>query len=450
MRFDSYDNVYLIGIGGIGMSALAYHFKKAGKSVSGYDKTPSDMTRAMEKAGIRVFFDNDERPINEFSRENTLVIYTPAVPENQSDRVFFKANDFPVYKRSQILGAITEHSFCFAIGGTHGKTTTSAILAHLLKTAKLPVTAFLGGISENYGSNYISDGTDISVVEADEFDRSFLRLHPRVISVSSMDADHLDIYGNSSSIQEAFKEFSDKVADKSRVFVRFGLPVKGVTFGLEPAADYTAENIKILPGEGFQFDLKMPDTTWKDVKFSYYGGHNLINALSAVAMARCVNVSEALLRQGLSTFRGVKRRFSYRINTPDLVYIDDYAHHPSEINALGDTVSAMYPNKPVTAVFQPHLYSRTNDFMDDFARSLSRFRHVILLEIYPARELPIEGVTSQKLLDKITAPRKEICSKEMLPALLKRLNPEILLTIGAGDIGEEVETITKTLMPTSV
>ena len=445
MNLNNIHNVYFIGIGGIGMSALARYFLANSKRVAGYDKTPTEVTDALVGLGVVVHFQDDLKLVAEdfFNTEKTLVIYTPAV-KNHVELDFFKTNGFKVMKRSQVLGLITENTFCLAVAGTHGKTTTTSILGHLLKSCNVPVTAFLGGISENYNSNLILSGTEVSVVEADEFDRSFLTLSPNMACITSMDADHLDIYGDASELKKSFEDFSKKVKPNGKLFVKNGLPIKGITYGIEDNSDYSAFNIKIENGT-YVFDVKTPKTVLENITFNLPGRHNLSNALIALAMALEYGCSSQELVNALASYKGVKRRFSYQIKTDGLVFIDDYAHHPEEINAVHQAVREMYPNKKVLAVFQPHLYSRTRDFADDFAKSLSQFDAVLLLDIYPARELPIEGVTSSWLLGKIENSNKELVTKEDLIEKIKKNDAQVILTIGAGDIGEEVKHIKKEL-----
>ena len=441
MNLDQIHNVYFIGIGGIGMSALARYFKYAGKNVAGYDKTATALTSEMVADGIQIHFEDNLNlvPAN-FSKDNTLVVITPAVPVNHSEWKHFNDNGFTIMKRAQVLGLITQDTFCFAVAGTHGKTTTSAILGHILMHSRANVTAFVGGIVENYGSNLIGHGTEITVVEADEFDRSFLHLHPNIACVTSTDADHLDIYGDSASIEASFAEFADKVQDKSKLFVAQGLDIAGTTVGIESTADYHAVNIRIEDSK-YIFDMVTPNGVLPNLKFGLPGRHNLTNALMASAMARTFGTSDEDIAAGLETFQGIRRRFSYQIQRSNLVFIDDYAHHPTEINAVQNAVAELYPNRKVMAIFQPHLYSRTRDFADDFAKSLSAFDEVVLLDIYPARELPMEGITSEWLLSKITADNKNLIAKEDLIKHVLRSDCEVILTIGAGDIGELVEPL---------
>ena len=438
--------VYFIGIGGIGMSALARYFHGLNKTVAGYDKTPSDITAALQELGVSITYSEavEEIPQTFLDKDNTLVVYTPAVPKQHKQLMYFQEEGFTVLKRSKVLGLITENTFCFAVAGTHGKTTTSSILAHLLYECDADFAAFLGGITENYNTNFIYNGSDISVVEADEFDRSFLTLSPNMACVTSMDADHLDIYGEEEQLKESFREFSRCLKPQGKLFVKNGLPLKGITYGIEDGADYEINNIKIENGT-YVFDVKTPNGILNNIQFNLPGRHNLSNALCALAMSVEYGFPQQQLAKALASFKGVKRRFSYQIKTDNLVFIDDYAHHPEEIKAVRQAVFEMYPNKRKLVIFQPHLYSRTRDFVEGFAQSLAPFDEVILLDIYPARELPIEGVTSQWLLDKINNPNKQLVSKqELIPALLKS-SAQVIITVGAGDIGEEVKHIKQAL-----
>ncbi len=439
-------SVYFIGIGGIGMSALARYFKFVGKNVAGYDKTETPLTKDMVELGIDVHYDDDLELVPKIylDPDNTLIVFTPAVPNDHMEYNYFIGNGFQVKKRSEVLGLITKDTFCFAVAGTHGKTTTSCILAHLLKETGTPITAFLGGISEDFNSNFLLEGSEYSVVEADEFDRSFLQLSPNVACITSMDADHLDIYGNSEELQKSFADFVKRIKPNGKLFVRNGLPLEGTTYGIEDGSDYCVRNIKIEQGS-YVFDLESPGAKLKAVRFNKPGRHNLLNGLVAYAMAIEAGSSPQGLANALATFKGVQRRFSYQIKRADFVFIDDYAHHPTEIDAAFQAVSEMHPGKTVLAVFQPHLFSRTRDFVDDFARSLSNFKSLLLLDIYPAREKPIEGVTSQWLLDKVTSPTKKIITKSELISEIIDQKPDVLITLGAGDIGLEVPKIKKEL-----
>jgi len=444
LNLEKIHTVYFVGIGGIGMSALARYFREIGKQVAGYDKTPTKITDALSEMGISIHFKDSVDLIgSEFKNsDNTLVVYTPAVLKSHSELQYFMSNNFNVQKRAEVLGLITKNTFCFAVAGTHGKTTTSSILGHLLKVCDADMTAFLGGITENYHSNLILNGTEISVVEADEFDRSFLQLSPDVACITSMDADHLDIYGQADELEKSFVEFSNKLSDKSKLFVKNGLPLKGVTYGVNENADYSIQDIEIIDGV-YHFSINTPKELLTGIQFDLPGKHNLNNALVAFAMAYDHGFKVSELVKGLASFRGVERRFTYQIKTDDLVYIDDYAHHPTEIDAVYQAVTEMYPNDKVLVIFQPHLFSRTQDFIEDFAASLSRFDEVRLLDIYPARELPIEGVTSEWLLGRMTSENKKLITKNEIVLEIKKSDAKIILTIGAGDIGAEVLRIKK-------
>lgn len=441
MNINQIHNVFFIGIGGIGMSALARYFKTLGKNVAGYDKTQTELTNELIDLGIAIHFEDNISLIPEyFYQENTMVIITPAVPISHSQWNFFIERDYAIKKRAEVLGIITKDTFCFAVAGTHGKTTTSGILGHILFESGVDVTAFVGGIVENYNSNLIGNGKTVTVVEADEFDRSFLHLHPNIACVTSTDADHLDIYGDKDSIEASFREFADKIENKNKMFITKGLNLEGVIIAVNEEAGFSAFNIRIENGQ-YVFDVKTPTEILKNIKFGLPGKHNLMNALMALAMAKTFGIPNEDIASALHSFKGIKRRFSYQIKTDNLVYVDDYAHHPTEINAVHQAIHELYPQQRVLAVFQPHLFSRTRDFADDFAKSLSAFDAVILLDIYPARELPIEGITSQWLLDKMTLTDKKIVSKTNLIQAIKASNAKVIVTIGAGDIGELVQSI---------
>ncbi|PIF00356.1 MAG: UDP-N-acetylmuramate--L-alanine ligase [Maribacter sp.] len=446
MNIKEIHNVYFIGIGGIGMSALARYFMFIDKHVAGYDRTRTPLTDGLFEMGIDIHYNDDVAAIapSYMDPSNTLVVYTPAVSDGHSEYQYFLRHGFTVKKRSEVLGIITKDTFCFAIAGTHGKTTTSSILAHLLNEAGTPFTAFLGGISEDFNSNFLFKGTRYSVVEADEYDRSFLQLRPNVACITSMDADHLDIYGTNAELTRSFGEFADKLKPGGKLFVRNGLPLQGITYGIEDDSDYCIRNIRVQEGS-YIFDLVTPETTLPKVKFNKPGRHNLLNGLVAFAMAMETGSSPGHLANALQTFKGVQRRFSYKIKGDGFVFIDDYAHHPTEIDAVFHAITEMHPNKKVLAVFQPHLYTRTKDFADDFAKSLSKFNSILLLDIYPAREEPIEGVTSSWLLDMIENPAKKLVEKSSIIDEIKSQGPEVLVTMGAGDIGLEVSKIKEEL-----
>ena len=363
-------------------------------------------------------------------------MYTPAIPSEHEELNYFINNEFTLLKRADILGEITKNTFCLAVAGTHGKTTTSSILGHIMQPHK--ATSFLGGIAENYDSNLILGEDKISVVEADEFDRSFLKLSPNIACVTSMDADHLDIYGENEVLQQTFRDFSNMVSDT--LIVAKGLPLEGLTYAVNESADYEAHNVRIGKGK-YVFDVKTPTAEIKNIEFNLPGKHNMMNALAALAMADVYGVSLNDIKEQLKTFKGVKRRFSYKIRTEDIVLIDDYAHHPTEISAVSNSIREMYPNEKVLAVFQPHLFSRTKDFVDDFANALSKFDEVLLLDIYPARELPIEGVTSSWLLEKMSLDKKKLVVKEKISDEILKSESKIIAMLGAGDIGLLVDKV---------
>lgn len=440
MNLSTIHNIYLIGIGGIGMSSLALYFKSLGKNVAGYDKTPTDITKNLQEKAIEVHFEDSVDLISNVYKNslNTLVIYTPAVPKNHTELNYFLQHKYIVLKRSEVLGEITKNTFCLAVAGTHGKTTTSTMLGHILFEAGINATSFLGGISENYNSNLILGGAEVSVVEADEFDRSFLKLSPNIACITSMDADHLDIYGDTLEFEKSFKDFGAKISET--LIVKKGLPFNALTFGIDENADYNATNIQIQNG-AYIFDVKTPNEIIKEVKINLPGKHNVLNAVAALAMAHSYGISLPVIAKALLSFKGIKRRFSYKIKTENLVLIDDYAHHPTEINAVASAVREMYSTKKILGVFQPHLYSRTRDFADDFAKSLSLFDALILLDIYPARELPITGITSNWLLEKVNLSAKKLSSKENLYQNIIQSKAQVIVMIGAGDIGELVTEI---------
>ncbi|MES2410321.1 MAG: UDP-N-acetylmuramate--L-alanine ligase [Bacteroidota bacterium] len=446
MNLNQIHNVYFIGIGGIGMSALARYFQNIGKNVSGYDKTATMLTDELIASGMSIHFEDNISLIpTDYYVENTLVIITPAVPITHSEWNYFIEREYEVKKRAEVLGIITKDTFCFAVAGTHGKTTTSSILGHILYETGADVTAFIGGIVENYHSNLIGNGKTVTVVEADEFDRSFLHLHPNIACVTSMDADHLDIYGDKNAIEDSFREFADKVEDKNKLFVPKGLPLEGLTVGIDEEATFKAFNVRIENGY-YVFDVQTPSETIENIQFGLPGRHNLMNAMMALAMAKTFGSPTKTIAKAMASFKGIQRRFSYQIKNEALVYIDDYAHHPTEINAVHQAVRELYPNQKVLAIFQPHLFSRTKDFADDFAKSLSQFDEILLLDIYPARELPMAGITSGWLLSKIENNDKKLVSKTDLISSILESDATIIVTIGAGDIGELVPNIKQALL----
>lgn len=435
----TFDRAYFIGIGGIGMSALARYFNMKGWEVAGYDKTPTTITDALESEGISIHFDDlgANLPSNFLDTEKTLVIFTPAIPKEMKELVFVQQGGFSVKKRAEVLGMITRDSKALGVAGTHGKTTTSTMLAHILNESDLGCNAFLGGIAANFNSNFVSHPTsEWTVVEADEFDRSFLQLTPFASIVTSTDADHLDIYGDDAVFLEGFKAYIDLINPDGFSVLHKDITLSAkneIRYGLNADVDFSGSNLRVEDG-AFLMDVKTPSGNWSAVELGIPGTHNAENALSCIALGTQLGLSEQLLRSALKSFKGVKRRFEYHVRTEKTIYIDDYAHHPTEINALLDSVDLMYPNKKVIGVFQPHLFSRTRDFFGAFAKALSRLDEVVLLPIYPARELPIDGITSDVLLDKINAPKKSVLSPA--DAIDRAANSEydVILTIGAGDI----------------
>ncbi|MBP6302633.1 MAG: UDP-N-acetylmuramate--L-alanine ligase [Bacteroidia bacterium] len=448
--------IYFLGIGGIGMSALARYFHVQGKQVSGYDKTSTPLTQQLEQEGMAVHYQDDLNLVHEDIRNmankaQVLVVYTPAIPKDHSEYNFFLNNGYTLLKRSQLLGNVTEQAFCIGVAGTHGKTTTSTLIAHLLRSGGIDCSAFLGGISANYNTNLLlgtgtHNGKQVVVVEADEFDRSFLTLSPDIAVITSTDADHLDIYGEHEELKKSFLDYSNKLKSGGHLYIKAGLPVipelkvDYIVYSLNGTAAVNASHVNITDAV-YTFDLHINGKTISQLTLGIPGWHNVENAVVSSAVVLQMGVSEEDLRKGLATFRGAKRRFEYILRKENITYIDDYAHHPEEIKAFLSSVKEMYPDKKVTAVFQPHLFTRTRDFADGFAQSLSLADELILLDIYPARELPIPGVTSQMLLDKATLKNKTLCSKAGLLDLMRSRHPEVLVTIGAGDIDQLVEPL---------
>lgn len=447
MNLDKYHSVFFIGIGGIGMSALAHWFKSKGKEVAGYDRTPSDVTGALEAAGISLHFEDTIAAIPTACKGqgHTLVVYTPAVPSDHQQLTFFRENDFRVHKRSEVLGMITQGRYTIAVAGTHGKTTTSSMIAHLLNVKKGGCTAFVGGIMTNYDSNLIIGDDDAPiVVEADEFDRSFLQLQPNYTVVTSIDPDHLDIYGEGDELLRTFKQFVDKTDPDGRVLMssEAGLKIPGpeyTSYDLR-LGDIIAESLRIVDG-AFVFTYRKGKIKISDLFLHVPGYHNVMNALAAITVAFEMGVTDKQIRRALKTYKGVKRRFEYIQRFGKTIIIDDYAHHPTEIEALIRSVRVLYKERKVTVVFQPHLYTRTRDFVDGFAESLDAADSVILLPIYPAREKPIPGITSSSILEKMQLENKQVCEKHELLEVLDKDEPQLILTVGAGDIDREVSTI---------
>lgn len=448
-----YRNIYFIGIGGIGMSAIARFYNARGYKVSGYDKTPSPLTHALEQEGIEVHYEDNISFIPK-DTESTLVVYTPAIPKDMGELVYVQENGYKVIKRSRMLGEITDGQRCMAVAGTHGKTTTSTFLSHIFTDTGEGCSAFLGGISKNYGSNLLIHRNDVVVVEADEFDRSFLQLYPEIAVITSMDADHLDIYGDEAHIHEAFKAFASQV--KGTVIAKHGLDIseadtkaKILTYSYDdPAADFYAE---LTEGDGngrSRFDLHWPGGVIRDCIVGIPGWVNIENAVAASAIALTYGLDPEKIRKSLASFAGVKRRFDIQLETEKCVYIDDYAHHPREITASLTSIKGNFPDYRLTAIFQPHLYTRTRDFADGFAEALSNADRLILLDIYPAREEPIPGVTSEIIFRNITTEDKVLLRKEELMEHLKGMelsDKEVFVTVGAGDIDRFIGPITELL-----
>mgnify|MGYP004646819029 FL=1 len=439
---------YLVGIGGIGMSAIARYLKEEGNNVFGYDRVCTALTKELEQEGVEIVYEDDSSHIATLNVDE--VIYTPAIPSDSAILRYVKEMAIPLFKRSEALGRITRGKKTIAVAGTHGKTTTAGLTAHILKNSRIGCSAFLGGISNNYSTNFlINHNSDYVVVEADEYDRSFLRLSPFFSLITSIAEDHLDIYGNLDNLEQAFIQFANLTDKNGRLFLKNNLPVKiesevpETTYSLTDVdADCYASNIRVSEGT-YYFDFHTPDKVYHDMKMTYPGRHNIENAVASLSMALSLGVTECEFRGGLATFKGMKRRFDLRIKTDKTIYYDDYAHHPQEIEATIKSLKELYPDKRICGVFQPHLYSRTRDFADEFAQSLELLDNIILLPIYPAREEPIEGITSDTILGKIRKSSKYYVEKDRLLPLLKTLQPELLVTLGAGDIDRFVEPITE-------
>lgn len=449
MNLNVFNRVYLIGIGGIGMSALARYFKAIGKDVAGYDRTRTDLTGELMNSGIKIHFEDNIKliPQDYMKESDTLIITTPAIPNDHNELTLFRENNFKLFKRSEILGYITENNNNISVAGTHGKTTVSTMIAYLLNQSDVGCSAFLGGISKNFHSNLVfSESSNYIVTEADEFDRSFLRFNPYLTVITAVDADHLDIYGTKDELVKAFNQFVNQTRKGGKILVKSGLNLnlksgyEYYTYTLTSNADFYAENISLNKGT-YSFDVVTPTLKIKDLQLNHPGIINVENAVAATAVSYLLGVNQESIRNALKTFNGIERRFDYRVNTKDLVYIDDYAHHPRELYAVIDSVRKLYPERKITGIFQPHLYSRTRDFADEFAESLNRLDELILLDIYPARELPVKGVTSKIIYDKVTIKHKVLCSKNNLLSILKDKKVDVLLTLGAGDIDQFVEPV---------
>jgi UDP-N-acetylmuramate--alanine ligase len=443
MKLESIKKIYFVGIGGIGMSALARYFNSRQVEVYGYDRISSPLTEKLESEGMQIHY---EEAVHLIPEGIDLVVYTPAVPNEHAELQYFWNNNYQVLKRAAVLGIISRGMKAIAIGGTHGKTTTTSITTHILKTSGIDCTAFLGGIAENFQSNFVEGKSEWFVVEADEFDRSFLHLNPQISAVLSMDADHLDIYGNEQMMHQTFDEFVNKTNHHGTVVFKKGLPLTVtdkmidkyamMTFGHE-SGDFQIKNVRVENGY-FVFDVASPIENIDNLAFTLPGKHNALNSLVGIAIAQQLGASSDNIRTALKTFKGIKRRFEFVVrgdlNAGQKVFIDDYAHHPSELNAAIDAARQMYPNRKLTGIFQPHLYSRTNDFQDGFAAALDELDEIYLLEIYPARELPMKGVTSEIIFNKMKNPNKHLVQKSNLLNELQLNGVEVLITLGAGDI----------------
>lgn len=458
MKILDYKLYYFLGVGGIGMSALARYFNHYKKKVIGYDKTSTALTTQLEEEGISCHFKEDIFLLKDilqlFKKEEVLIVYTPAVPIDHSEYQYLLQNNYTILKRSQVLGEITKQFKTIAIAGTHGKTTTTTLVTHLLKSAGINCFSFMGGISKNYNTNLllgeITDKETYIVVEADEYDRSFLTLHPQIAVITSVDADHLDIYGDAEHVKEGYSLFAGQVKEGGTLIVKknvdndLSLTNKRLIYSLNLDTEYCARSITIENAQFF-YDIKSPVESITRVMLGLPGTHNVENSIAAVAVAQQLGVKGDVIKEALRSFSGVKRRFDYRVKTDKVIYIDDYAHHPEELKATIGSVKKLYPEKRITGIFQPHLFTRTRDFADDFAKSLDMLDECILLDIYPAREKPIEGITSQMLIRKMNSKDKKVLSKEQALELLKNKTPEVLLTMGAGDIDGLIIPIEKIL-----
>jgi UDP-N-acetylmuramate--alanine ligase len=453
MNTKAINKVFFLGIGGIGMSAIARYFHFEGKIVEGYDRTSTVLTSKLEEEGISIHYNEDLSKVPSTDEiDNTLVIYTPAIPESNIEFQYFKNNGFALHKRSQVLGVLTEGKKCVAVAGTHGKTSVTTMTAHLLKQSEVECAAFMGGISSNYNTNLILPGneSDIVVAEADEFDRSFLQLHPELAVITSMDADHLDIYGNHKSLVEAFASFVSNVSKGGTVLYKKGLDVSGgwnkgadfYSYSISEEADFMATNIEVKEG-AYQFDLVTPMGTIEKLFLAYPGLMNVENAVAACGLALLCGVTGEEIRKSLSVYKGVVRRFDLRYNGKERVYIDDYAHHPTELEATIRSVRDLYPGRKVTGVFQPHLFTRTRDFVEGFAASLDLLDEALLLDIYPAREEPIPGVDSGIIFNKMKLQNKIRCTLSEFPGIMDKYDLDVLITLGAGDIDTLVGPITE-------
>jgi UDP-N-acetylmuramate--alanine ligase len=444
-------HIYFIGIGGIGMSALARYFHQHGKKVSGFDRTETQLTKQLVAEGMSVHYEDN---IQQLPKDADLVIYTPAIPSHHQELAWYRQHDYKLMKRSEVLGVITEQGFNICVAGTHGKTTVSTMIAHILRHTGYGCNAFLGGISVNYESNFWSSEKNVCVIEADEYDRSFLTLHPDIAVITAMDADHLDIYGSEENVQTAFREFAAKVKPSGSLLVRSGLPITVGAGGArllqyhlrETTAGIHTRNLKIVEGS-YSFDAVINERVVTGLVLNMGGLHNVENALAAIAVASELGIEDEKIRQAVDAFRGVKRRFEYIIRSNDIVFIDDYAHHPEELRALLNGVRNLYASKKCTLIFQPHLFTRTRDFADGFAETLAMADEIFLLPIYPAREEPIPGVTSEMIASRMITKNVHVVSRDLaitrISELLNEDAIDVLVTAGAGDIDTLVQPLAK-------
>ncbi|MEI6313014.1 MAG: UDP-N-acetylmuramate--L-alanine ligase [Bacteroidota bacterium] len=448
LNINDIKKVYFIGIGGIGMSAIARYFNQRGISVSGYDKTPTALTHLLESEGIHIHFDDN---IEKAPQDADLVVYTPAIPKDHSELKMYQNSTTPLMKRSEVLGLISKDSFCIAVSGSHGKTTVSSMITHILKDSGYDCSAFLGGISVNLNSNYTNGKNNVVVVEADEYDRSFHRLSPDIAVITAVDTDHLDIYGTKEKIEEAFVIFTDKIKNNGKVVANKEVQIlekvkqTTITYHLDNHAANCYTIDYIIKDGAYEIRLNDIHNNEQTFTLNIAGYHNIENALAAISVAQLLEISFDKIAHALASFKGIKRRFEYIYKSEYCIYIDDYAHHPQEIDVFLGSLKEMYPTKKITAIFQPHLFSRTNDLQVDFAKSLSQIDTLYLLDIYPAREKPMEGVTSQLILDKVTIANKMILSKEEVLQKIKSHPTDIIVTIGAGDIDTMIPKI-KTIL----
>lgn len=450
MNIENIKKIYFVGIGGIGMSALARFFSERGSAVKGYDRTETELTKSLSAEGMDIHYDDN---IDLLEKNTELVVYTPAIPADHKELNWYRDNNYPVFKRSDVLQWITESMFAITVAGTHGKTTISTMIAHILRDSGYGCNAFLGGISSNYNKNYWGSERNVAVIEADEYDRSFLKLKPDIAVLTAMDADHLDIYGDLASMEEAFVQYTENIKPDGTLWAKHGLKhgklLKAThknTYSLQnDGADAYAVNMQIHDG-GYTFDVMGNGWMLQQVRLNIGGMHNVENCIVAIAVAKQLEIDDMLIKNAVSNFKGVKRRFEYIIKNDSMVYIDDYAHHPEELAALIKSAKTLFPDKRCVVAFQPHLFSRTRDFAEGFAHSLDMADEVLLLDIYPAREKPMEGITIHTIADKMGNPNHTILSKEGLVAYAKSAPVEMLITAGAGDIDKLVEPIKEALL----